>query len=71
MDKKPLSQKKIDIPKTLLRPDEAAKILNVSKYTIYRLINEGQLKGTKIRRSVRIFGSSLEEYIEKNIIQGI
>ncbi|MFQ5456019.1 MAG: helix-turn-helix domain-containing protein, partial [Nitrospirota bacterium] len=39
MKDKDLNSYGLNINKTLLRPDEAAEILNVSRYTIYRLLN--------------------------------
>jgi excisionase family DNA binding protein len=49
----------------LLRIQEAAALLRVSKWTIYRWIEEGRLRGTKIGRgSLRIFRASLNELIE-------
>jgi predicted DNA-binding transcriptional regulator AlpA len=34
--------------KTLLRVGEAAELLSVSRWTIYRWVEEGRLRGTKI-----------------------
>ena len=50
--------------KELLRPDEAAQLLNVSRWTIYRWVKQGQIEATKIGRgSLRIFRHSLEKVI--------
>ena len=49
----------------LLRVQEAAALLRVSKWTVYRWIEEGRLRGTKIGRgSLRIFRASLSGLIE-------
>ncbi len=49
----------------LLRVQEAAALLSVSKWTIYRWIEEGRLRATKIGRgSLRIFRASLNGLIE-------
>lgn len=54
----------------LLRIQETAKLLRVSKWTIYRWVDEGRLRGTKIGRgSLRIFRTSVEELIEKTRIE--
>jgi excisionase family DNA binding protein len=49
----------------LLRVQEAAALLRVSKWTIYRWIEEGRLRATKIGRgSLRIFRASLNGLID-------
>ncbi len=49
----------------LLRVHDAARLLKVSKWTIYRWIEEGRLRATKIGRgSLRIFRASLNGLIE-------
>ncbi|MDP3089981.1 MAG: helix-turn-helix domain-containing protein [Nitrospira sp.] len=49
----------------LLRVQEAAALLRVSKWTIYRWIEEGRLRATKIGRgSLRIFRVSVNGLIE-------
>jgi excisionase family DNA binding protein len=55
--------------KTLLRVGEAADLLSVSRWTIYRWVEEGRLRGTKIGKgSVRIFRESITSLIETNQI---
>jgi excisionase family DNA binding protein len=55
--------------KTLLRVGEAAALLSVSRWTIYRWVEEGRLRGTKIGKgSVRIFRESIASLIETNLI---
>jgi excisionase family DNA binding protein len=49
----------------LLRVQETAKLLKVSKWTVYRWIEEGRLRATKIGRgSVRVFRASVSGLIE-------
>lgn len=49
----------------LLRVQEAAALLRVSKWTIYRWIEEGRLRATKIGQgSLRIFRMSVNGLIE-------
>lgn len=51
----------------LLRVKEAAHLLQVSKWTIYRWIDEGRLEATKIGGgSLRIFRRSVADLIEEN-----
>lgn len=53
--------------KNLLRVGEAAEALNVSRWTIYRWIEEGRLEATKIGRgSLRVFGTSVQTLVEDN-----
>jgi len=51
----------------LLRVSQAAEALNVSRWTIYRWIDEGRLQATKIGKgSVRIFSQSVDTLVETN-----
>ena len=51
----------------LLRVKEAAQLLQVSKWTIYRWIDEGRLEATKIGGgSLRIFRRSVAALVEGN-----
>lgn len=53
--------------RTFLRVGEAAEFLSVSRWTIYRWVEEGRLHGTKIGRgSLRIFRQSVVHLIECN-----
>lgn len=53
----------------LLRIQETAKLLKVSKWTIYRWIEEGRLNATKIGRgSLRVFQASVSGLIEETRI---
>lgn len=51
----------------LLRVKEAAQLLQVSKWTVYRWIDEGRLEATKIGGgSLRIFRRSVAALVEGN-----
>jgi len=52
--------KKIDV----LTVEEVAKLLKLSKITIYRLIKTGEIPAYKIGASWRINKEDLESYIE-------
>ncbi len=52
--------KKIDV----LTVDEVAKLLKLSKITIYRLIKTGEIPAYKIGASWRVNREDLENYIE-------
>lgn len=48
----------------LLRIQETAKLLKVSKWTVYRWIEEGRLRATKIGQgSLRVFRASVSGHI--------
>jgi excisionase family DNA binding protein len=56
--------------KSLLRVDEVAELLQVSRWTVYRWVEEGKLRGTKLgKSSLRIFQSSVAGLIEDNRIE--
>ena len=51
----------------LLRVGEAAQALNVSRWTIYRWVDEGRLQATKIGKgSLRIFRDSVNTLVQDN-----
>lgn len=55
------------LEKTLLRVGEAAEVLSVSRWTIYRWVEEGRLRGTKVGKgSLRIFRESVLDLIARN-----
>lgn len=51
----------------LLRPDQVATMLNVSVRSIYRLLEEGYLRGLRIRGSIRILETSIYQYVDDQI----
>lgn len=53
--------------KALFRVGEAAEFLSVSRWTVYRWLEQGKLKGVKIGNgSTRIFRESLDGLIQDN-----
>ncbi|MFQ5580779.1 MAG: excisionase family DNA-binding protein [Nitrospiria bacterium] len=56
----------------LLKAGECAKILNVSKWTVYRWVEEGKLRATKLGPGVlRIFENSVKELVENKTIDNL
>ncbi len=55
--------------KQLLRIDETPELLQISRWTIYRWLNEGRLPGEKNTRTgtLRIRAESLDSMIFSNI----
>lgn len=45
---------------------DVAKHINISKMTIYRLIEAGEIPALRVGRSVRILEQDLEEYVIRN-----
>jgi len=55
--------------KRLLRVDEAARILNVSRWTVYRWVEDGRLGGTRIGvGSLRIFSETVAALIDHHCV---
>ena len=51
--------------RSLLRVKEVAKLLSVSRWTVYRWLEEGRLEGTKLNRgSLRVFRASVTALVE-------
>lgn len=47
-------------------PEEVAKILRISKFTVYELIKRGELTAYHIGRKVRVEGADIESYKRKS-----
>ena len=53
--------------KQLLRVNEAAVVLNVSRWTVYRWVEEGKLSGTKIgKQTLRVIKNSVDKLISEH-----
>lgn len=52
----------------LLRPDEVARALSVSRSGVYRLIGEGQLPSVRVGKSLRVPRVALERWIEQRTV---
>ena len=52
----------------LYTPQEVAKILRVTRTTIYQHIKKGQLKAIRIGNQYRITKAQLEEYLQQNVV---
>lgn len=47
-------------------PDEVAKILKISRFTVYEMIKRGELKASRIGRKMRIEPEDLDVYINQS-----
>jgi excisionase family DNA binding protein len=55
--------------KRLLRVDEAARLLNVSRWTVYRWVEAGRLGGTRLGAgSLRIFSETVVALIDHHCV---
>ena len=52
----------------LLKAEEVAEILNISRAMVYRLMRSGEIPAVSIGRSKRILPVDLDGYIHKNKI---
>lgn len=58
--------------KPLLRVDEAAQILNVSRWTVYRWVEAGRLGGTRLGvGSLRIFSETVAALIDLHCVGNV
>jgi excisionase family DNA binding protein len=53
----------------LLKAQDVAAILNVSRSFAYALMQSGQLPSVRLGRSIRVRPSDLEEYISRSLAQ--
>ncbi len=53
----------------LLKADEVASILDVSKSFVYQLIRTGQLRAVRIGTAVRVRPEDLEAFVQENLAE--
>lgn len=51
--------------KILLRPDEVARILRVSRRKVYSMLDFGELDGVKVGQAVRVSSRSVLDFLER------
>jgi len=56
----------IQEPERLLKADEVARILNISRSLVYRLIHTGKIPSIRINQAVRVHHDDLCRFIEGN-----
>ena len=52
----------------LLTVAEVAAIMRLSKMTVYRMVNSGQMPALKVGRSVRIPEHVVDEYLRRSYV---
>lgn len=65
-----MSTKRATKPDALLSETEAGERLGVSKWTVRRLRQSGDLAHVKVRGQVRIPSSSIEQYVTTRTVGG-
>lgn len=55
--------------KKVLTPQDVAKILQVSKRTVYKVINEQKIPAIQVGKRLRILREDLEKWLQENKIQ--
>lgn len=50
------------LPKRYYRVEEVAKYFTVSERSVYRLLDEGELKATKIRNCLRVSADEIKRF---------
>ena len=48
---------------------EVAKIMRVSKMTVYRMVHAGELPAVRVGRSFRVPESAVEDYLRDSFIE--
>jgi len=56
----------LSLSERLLRPREAAQILQLSQVQIYRLVRSGELPAVVIGRSVRFRSDQLSDFVDSH-----
>ena len=54
----------LEEPSSLLTVKQVQERLNLSRTTVYQLLDEGALRGVKIGTSRRVYNRDLESYIK-------
>lgn len=54
-----------DFPPLLLRPEDAARLLTISRAKVYTLLRLGELRSVKVGASRRISAMALREYVSR------
>ena len=48
---------------------EVAKIMRVSKLTVYRMVHSGELPAVRVGRSFRVPESAVEDYLRDSFVE--
>jgi excisionase family DNA binding protein len=54
----------------LLRPEEVARALSISRSAVYRLISDGQIPSVRVGKSVRVPRVAIAEWLNARVALG-
>lgn len=60
-----------ELPPILLRPEQAARVLTVSRWKVFELIRLGALRSVKVGGSRRISAMALREFVLRLEREGV
>jgi excisionase family DNA binding protein len=66
----PMAQDRSGNSQHLLKADEVARILQISRSFAYQLMQDGSIRVVKLGRAVRVRPQDLEAFIEANLSHG-
>ena len=59
------------INENLIKPEELAKLLNVSKTSVYRMVESRVIPFFKIKGCLRFEKSDIQDYLKSNRVESI
>ena len=59
-----MSSTKADFENEILTTEEASKLLRISRQTVYKLVDQGKLPGTKVGQSYKFLKSELIGFLK-------
>jgi excisionase family DNA binding protein len=60
-----VSDPRVEMQPLLLRPEDAARVLGVSRSTVFDLIRSGRLRSVKIGHLRRVSATALAEFVAR------
>ena len=64
-----MTSKIFDSNEEILTTEEVSKLLRISRQTIYKLVEQGKLPGTKVGQSYKFLKSELIEFLKGSAAQ--
>ncbi len=61
-----MNSKNIESENSMMTTQEVVKYLNISRTTLYKIMDAGELRSYKVRNVLRFRREDVEAYLEKN-----